>query len=140
MAHEFTVEFEEQDGGPEPQLRERLGVVAAHRLAKLEGAVVYRESRFPLTWPLAGEEAPPKFLGYRVAKDGLPTFRYQRGGITWAETIRPLSDGTGIERHFELDTGKSMAVVAENAVVTSSTGTTNIPASAKSFTLTLRWK
>ena len=38
MAHEFTVEFEEQDGGPEPQLRERLGVVAAHRLAKLEAA------------------------------------------------------------------------------------------------------
>lgn len=36
MAHEFTVEFEEQDGGPEPALRERFGVAAAHRLVKLE--------------------------------------------------------------------------------------------------------
>jgi len=37
MAHEFTVEFEEQDGGPEPALRERFGVVASRRLGKLEG-------------------------------------------------------------------------------------------------------
>lgn len=109
-------------------------------LAKLDGAVVYRESRFPLTWPLAGEETPPKFLGYRVAKDGLPTFRYQRGGVTWAETIKPLSDGTGIERHFELDAGKAMTVSAAKADVMSSTGAADIPATAKSFTLTLRWK
>lgn len=36
MAHEFTVEFEEQDGGPEPALRERFAVVAAYRLVQLE--------------------------------------------------------------------------------------------------------
>jgi cytochrome c551/c552 len=106
-------------------------------LAKIAGEVVYRESRFPLTWPVAGEELPAKFLGYRIAKDGLPTFRYQRGGVTWSETIKPLSDGSGIERHFELDAGKAMDVAVENADVTASTG---IPASAKSFTLTLRWK
>lgn len=35
-AHEFTVEFEEQDGGPEAPLRERFAVVAARRLAALE--------------------------------------------------------------------------------------------------------
>jgi hypothetical protein len=37
MAHEFTVEFEEQDGGPEPELRERFAVAASRRLGKLEG-------------------------------------------------------------------------------------------------------
>lgn len=37
MAHEFTVEFEEQDDGPEPGLRERFAVVASRRLGKLEG-------------------------------------------------------------------------------------------------------
>lgn len=37
MAHEFTVEFEEQDGGPEPALRERFGVAASRRLGLLEG-------------------------------------------------------------------------------------------------------
>ena len=36
MAHEFTVEFEEQDDGPEPALRERFGVVASRRLQRLE--------------------------------------------------------------------------------------------------------
>lgn len=35
MTHQFTVEFEEQDGGPEPALRERFGVVASRRLGKL---------------------------------------------------------------------------------------------------------
>lgn len=37
MTHEFTVVFEEQDGGPEPALRERFGVVASRRLGKLDG-------------------------------------------------------------------------------------------------------
>jgi hypothetical protein len=37
MAHQFTVEFEEQDGGPEPALRERFAVVAARRFGVLEG-------------------------------------------------------------------------------------------------------
>ena len=109
-------------------------------LAKLGGEVIYREPSFPLTWPLAGEELPPKFLGYRVGKDGLPSFRYQRGGVTWKETIKSLSDGSGIERVFELDAGKAMTVVAEKATVTSSTGSANIPVSDKSFTLTFRWK
>lgn len=109
-------------------------------LAKLDGEIIYREPRFPLTWSLAGYELPPKFLGYRVAKDGLPTFRYQRGGVTWEETIKPLSDGTGIERHFELDAGKAMTVAAEKASVTSSTGSPDLPATTKSFTLTFRWK
>lgn len=36
MAHEFTVEFEKQDDGPEPGLRERFGVVASRRLKVLE--------------------------------------------------------------------------------------------------------
>jgi hypothetical protein len=36
MAHEFTVEFEEQDGGPEAALRDRFAVVAARRLQRLE--------------------------------------------------------------------------------------------------------
>ena len=36
MAHEFTVEFEEQEDGPEPELRERFAVAAARRLTSLE--------------------------------------------------------------------------------------------------------
>jgi hypothetical protein len=107
--------------------------------AKLGGEVIYREARFPLKW-LAGKARPPKFLGYRVGKDGLPSFRYQRAGVNWTETIKPLSDGTGIEREFELEPGKAMRVAAENVTVTSSTGSNDIPASTKSFTLTFRWK
>jgi len=36
MAHTFEVEFEEQEGGPEPELRERFSVAASRRLGKLE--------------------------------------------------------------------------------------------------------
>lgn len=46
-AHEFIVTFEEQDGGPEPELRERFGVVASRRLNALEG-----EGR---AYPVAGD-------------------------------------------------------------------------------------
>ena len=111
-------------------------------LAKIDGKVIYREDRFPLTWPVAGEEAPPKFLGYSVAKDGLPTFRYRRGGMTWAETIVPLADGTGIERRFETSGARAMSVAPSDGVtITSSTGSLEIaPARAESFTLTYRWK
>ena len=48
MTHEFTVEFDEQDGGPEPELRRRFGVVASRRLQKLEG-----DGR---PYPAAGDE------------------------------------------------------------------------------------
>jgi cytochrome c551/c552 len=109
-------------------------------LAKLNGEVVYREVAFPLTWRVAGDEPPPQFLGYRVSKDGLPSFRYRRGGRTWTETIQPLSDGSGIERHFELDAGKAMSVAVEKADVSTSTGGRDVPATATKFTLTLRWK
>ena len=47
------------------------------------GPVVYREPAFPLVGPPGGKDPPPEFLGYRVAKDGLPTFRYRRDGIEW---------------------------------------------------------
>lgn len=36
MAHHFTVEFEEQDDGPDTALRERFGIVASRRLRVLE--------------------------------------------------------------------------------------------------------
>lgn len=73
MAHEFTVEFEEQDGGPEPELRERFAVVAARRFAKLEeegGAYPAAGDSFdfldafegPYVWEMTDqqfEETPP---------------------------------------------------------------------------------
>lgn len=36
MAHEFTVEFEEQQDGPGPELRARWVICAGRRLGKLE--------------------------------------------------------------------------------------------------------
>ncbi|WP_193213809.1 c-type cytochrome [Luteolibacter marinus] len=111
-------------------------------LAKLQGEVVYREEHFPLTWPLAGEELPPRFLGYHVDKDGLPTFRYRRGGMVWTETIRPLAGGKGIAREFTTDGAKDMTAVASGgATVVSSTGSPGIGADrSKSFTLDFSWK
>jgi cytochrome c551/c552 len=111
-------------------------------LAKLDGQVVYREPAFPLVREPGGKDQPPDFLGYRVAKDGLPTFRYRRDGITWTETIRPLSDGSGIERHFTTEGTDRLTLAAPAAAtLSSSTGGTVLSGEqAKSFTLTLRWK
>ena len=81
-------------------------------------------------------------LGYQVGKDGLPTFRYRRGGVTWTETIRPLPDGKGIERVFTTDGKVPLAVtIGADAEIKSSTGSFAIAAEqSKSFTLTFRWK
>ena len=111
-------------------------------LARIDGQVVYREPAFPLTWEADPSAPPPKFLGYRVDKNGLPSFRYRRDGITWTETIEPLSDGSGLERHFKSDTSVplTLATPAKNSLTSSTGGKTLSPEQAKSFTLTLRWK
>jgi hypothetical protein len=77
-----------------------------------------------------------------VGKDGLPTFRYRRGGVTFTETIRPLPDGKGIERAFTTDGKVPLAVtIGAEADISSSTGNFAITAGqSKSFTLTFRWK
>jgi len=111
-------------------------------LAKPDGQVVYRESAFPLVRPPGGKDQPPEFLGYRVAKNGLPTFRYRRDGIIWTETIQPLSDGSGIERHFTTEhaPGLTLAPSAGTTLSSSTGGSVLSGDQAKSFTLTLRWK
>jgi len=113
-------------------------------LAKLGGEVVYRETAFPLNRPPGGGTASPppdRFLGYRVGKDGLPSFRYQREGRAYTETIRPLADGSGIERYFETDGAGFHVTPADGTTVTSSTGSLDItPEKSQSFTLTYRWK
>jgi cytochrome c551/c552 len=111
-------------------------------LAKLDGEVVYREKQSPWVVISPSPPLPPEFLGYRVDKDGLPTFRYRIfSGTTIEETIRPLQDGKGITRHFKTD-GASFTVGGQDGVqVESSTGSLNIGSSqSKSFTLTYRWK
>ncbi len=109
-------------------------------LAKPDGEVVYRENSFP--FPPASGENPPEFLGYRVAKDGIPTFRYRRDGMLWEETIRPAADGKGIERSFTTPGGRPLeAAPAAGANVVSSTGSLAIAADrSHSFTLSYRWK
>lgn len=110
-------------------------------LAKLDGQVVYREPKPPLV-VLTSVAVPPKFLGYRVGKDGIPVFRYRNEvGNSIEETIRPTADGKGIERHFATDADGFSIAAPEGVQVESSTGSLQIsPEQAKSFTLTYRWK
>jgi cytochrome c551/c552 len=108
-------------------------------LAKLDGEVVYKEPAFPLA--IEGEAKHPelKFLGYRVGKDGIPTFRYSRDGVAWQETIRPLPDGSGIDRLFETRSDKTLEVRTP-AGVSVTPGSAIDLSKEKSFTLTYRWK
>ncbi len=111
-------------------------------LAKLVGKVVYREKYHPFV-AFSSISLPPKFLGYRVGRDGIPTFRYRiHSGGTVEETIRPLPDGLGLERQFATDgEGFSVSEPSEGIEITSSTGKLSIePDRSKSFTLTYRWK
>lgn len=82
-------------------------------LAKVDGEVVYREGDFPLTWE-GGElgEVKVKFLGYVIGEDGLPTFRYRRGGHTITERISGVPEGGGLVRKFTITPELSVAVEA----------------------------
>ena len=74
--HTYEVELEQQEGGPEPELRERLAVVAARRLQKLEG---YPQAGQPFdaldtfegkyVWEMSPEEfeaTPPTQVDFEV--------------------------------------------------------------------------
>lgn len=106
-------------------------------LAKIKGDIVYREAEFPLGNKSGGEST--KFLGYSMS-NGLPTFRYLRGGVEFTELIKPLSDGTGIEREFTIKGGGPLAVKPAGEGVTVSSSTGEGPVQASTFTLTYRWK
>ncbi|WP_367870820.1 hypothetical protein [Luteolibacter sp. Populi] len=110
-------------------------------LAKIDGAVVYREKSEPLAFDTT-KTFPRKFLGYRVGRDGIPSFRYQvESGATVEETVKALPDGHGIERQFTSKNGIFFVNQAEGAELTSSTGSLTLtPEQSKSFTLTYRWK
>lgn len=109
--------------------------------AKIDGKVVYREES-PALGFITEKSVAKQFIGYRIGKDGLPTFRYRiKSGATVEETIKPLAGGQGIERHFTSG-GQAFAITTPtNAQVESSTGSLSItPEQSKAFTLTYRWK
>ncbi|MCW1885373.1 cytochrome c [Luteolibacter flavescens] len=119
-------------------------------LAKLGGEVVYKEASYPvITAGSAGNMMKPKFLGYRIGKDGIPTFRYQVAGAGFSETIRPLPSGDGIVREFTSDAGTLLVSSSDGAAIDSSTGETREKSADTGFTvqseqnkpfaLTYRW-
>lgn len=110
-------------------------------LAKIDGDVIYREESRPIGSSNLGKPTL-EFLGYRIEKDGLPTFLYRIDGTTVSETVRPLPDDAGISREFTLRSGSAFTVPStSDAQLTSSTGSLRInPAATPTFTLTYRWK
>lgn len=57
-------------------------------------------------WPDAvGTAAGYRDLGYRMDKDGIPTFAYQVRGLTVEDTVRPDSTGKGWRRTLTLSGG-----------------------------------
>ena len=50
-------------------------------------------------WPASfGARAGYTFKGYRVADDGVPTFRYTIGALSVEDTLRPAADGSALQR------------------------------------------
>jgi hypothetical protein len=91
--------WEERPMTPVKALGEpRLVLPAALPLAKLRDAGE--------AWPTnVGVNAGYVFRGYRIGKDGVPTFRYAAGGLEIEDTLRPVADGTGLRRTLVLRSG-----------------------------------
>ena len=73
-------------------------------LAKIVGAVKYTEAASPF-----GKDAAVKFLGYKV-KDGLPVFRYKVGERMVTEAYRPVGEGEGFVRSFNVSTATPLVL------------------------------
>jgi hypothetical protein len=87
----YEVELEPQEGGPEPELRERLAVVAAHRLPKLED------------YPSAG-----------LAFDALDTFE---GKYVWEMTPEEFEATPPTQVDFEVVSVDPVEAPADGAAV-----------------------
>jgi len=72
--------------------------------AEVKGTIAYRESvRFPLRLTRAGGEPKYVFKGYVLLPDAVE-FHYLLDGVPVREEIRASADGSGLVRHFRVDT------------------------------------
>ena len=111
-------------------------------LAKIDGNIVFRQDGLPFHGldPKA-KNLDTKFLGYKIGKDGVPSFRYRTMGVEVSETIRPLDDGKGII--CEIQSKGPLLLNLDSraqASVKQSTPPLLTSEEAKSFTLTYRWE
>ena len=59
------------------------------------------------TWPSKfGTYAGYRFLGYRIAADGTPTFRYTIGALAVEDTLRPVAGGGALRRTVKVRSQK----------------------------------
>ncbi len=117
---------------------------------RIEGRIYYRSRRFPLRIGSA-DQAPTRkeFLGY-ARVDGEPQFRYRVDGVEVRERITPVTDGSGLVRHFRVpDVDAPVHFLAErHAGVAYSASAGNwsdqhlrlTPEQAKRFTVTMTEK
>ncbi len=57
-------------------------------------------------WPASfGARAGYRFLGYSLGADGVPTFRYEVGGLQVEDTVRPGADGAALRRTLTIRAG-----------------------------------
>jgi hypothetical protein len=81
--------------------------------ARLPGGVPFAALDSPLQmWPTGAETAGYQFGGYRLNKDGVPTFLYRIHHVDVEDRIQP-SDNGGLVRQFVLRKRKSASNVAD---------------------------
>ncbi|MGB8170396.1 MAG: c-type cytochrome [Chthoniobacteraceae bacterium] len=61
---------------------------------------------------LPDDGAARDYRGYRVSRDGVPTFLYQRDGRDVEDTLRPTADGKSFERIVRANGGETKEVLS----------------------------
>lgn len=62
--------------------------------------------------PLPDDGGAREYRGYRLSKDGVPTFLYRRDGSDVEDTLRPAADGKTFERIVKTGSGESKEVLS----------------------------
>lgn len=112
--------------------------------ASPKGKRVYTEEEAPFGPATKTERtAPPKFLGYTVDKEGLPTFRYRDLGTIYTETLTALPSGRGIMRKVTCDSDQPLQFLTSEGPGLSITLTEPyadpVPGKPQTFTLIQSW-
>ena len=86
-------------------------------------------------WPeVNAEGAGTRFSGYRLGKDGIPTFLYEVGGLKFEDTMRPNADASALVRMSMGTAGKSaFEITQERLMLEACRKLTYVPAGVASI-------
>lgn len=100
-----------------------------------KGTLLYQEECPPFLVKGKSDPSEARFLGYDLDPNGIPTFRYQRDGVTLEETITSNAKGDGLIRKITTTPSTPLLLEAPEGIEVTKTA----DSTASSLSFELKW-